>query len=100
MKAKFEDLINGTEPILVDFTASWCGPCQTMAPVLQELKSQLGSRLRIIKIDVDRNPKIAAQFKVQGVPTFILFRDGAAQWRQSGAMPLHQMQQTVESHLQ
>ena len=95
-KRSFEDLINSEPLLLVDFTAEWCGPCQMMKPVLEELKSGIGNTARIIKIDVDKNKRVAMQYNIQGVPTFILFKKGTTVWRQSGAVPLHQLKQLIE----
>ncbi|MEM9894984.1 MAG: thioredoxin [Bacteroidota bacterium] len=83
----FKEVIKSEKPVLVDFHATWCGPCQTMAPVLKEVKSELGDRIRLLKVDIDKNPQAAHAFKVRGVPTFILFKEGKAIWRQSGIVP-------------
>lgn len=85
-QATFADLIGSDIPTLVDFSAEWCGPCKMMAPILQELKTKMDDRVRIIKIDVDRNPAIATAYQVQAVPTLILFKNGQLQWRQSGVL--------------
>jgi len=82
----FTDLIGSDQPVLVDFSADWCGPCKMMAPVIKELSKEVGEQARIIKVDVDKNPKAAAKYNIQGVPTFILFKNGNILWRQSGAM--------------
>ncbi len=88
---KFNDIINSNTPTLVDFTASWCGPCKAMVPVLDQVKSEMGNSVRIIKVDVDKNPKVADKFKIRGVPTFILFKNGELIWRQSGGMDKQSM---------
>lgn len=95
--SKFNELINGDQPVLVDFHATWCGPCQTMAPILEELKSEIGSQARIIKVDIDKNQSAAHKFNVRGVPTFILFKNGQQVWRQSGAIPKHMLEQAIKS---
>lgn len=94
---KFNELINGDDPVLVDFHATWCGPCKTMAPILEEIKNEMGSRARIIKVDVDKNQRAAATFGVKGVPTFILFKNGKQLWRQSGAIPKQTLVQAIEN---
>lgn len=83
---KFTDVINSEIPVLVDFSAEWCGPCKMMKPILQDLKSQLGDTVRIIKIDVDQNPAISASYAIQGVPTLMVFKKGQMLWRQSGVV--------------
>ena len=82
----FFNIIQSEKPVLVDFFATWCGPCQTLAPILKEVKDNLGDRVSIIKIDVDKNQQIAAQYQVRGVPTMILFQNGKQLWRQSGVL--------------
>lgn len=84
----FNDIINGNQPTLVDFFATWCGPCKQMHPVLEQLKASEGENLRIIKLDVDKNEALASAYRIQSVPTLMLFRNGELLWRQSGAMSL------------
>lgn len=94
---KFNELINGETPVLVDFFATWCGPCKMMSPILDQVKNELGESVRIIKIDVDKNPAVADQFKIRGVPTFILFHKGEVAWRQSGGMDKDTMIQKIKT---
>jgi thioredoxin 1 len=82
----FEVLINSDKPVLVDFFATWCGPCQMLSPILKQIKDNLGERIIIIKVDVDKNKDIASKFQVRGVPTMMLFQDGKQLWRQSGVL--------------
>jgi thioredoxin 1 len=96
--SKFSELINSGKPVLVDFYATWCGPCKTMAPLLKELSERVGDKAEIIKVDVDRNPQAAAHYQVQGVPTLILFRDGQIRWRQSGVMSVQELEQVIGQH--
>ncbi|MDJ0366934.1 thioredoxin [Hymenobacter sp. H14-R3] len=99
-RKSFSELINSPGmPVLVDFYADWCGPCKTMAPILQQVATQHEGKLRIIKIDVDKNPAVAQQFKVQSIPTLILFSQGKPVWRQAGVVPAAQIGQAVSQHL-
>ncbi|MEC5166861.1 thioredoxin 1 [Flavobacterium sp. PL11] len=84
--SNFDVIINSDKPVLIDFFATWCGPCKMLGPILKEVKDSLGDRISIIKIDVDRNQQIASKFQVRGVPTMILFQKGKQLWRQSGVL--------------
>ncbi len=86
MKDRFSNIIDSNTPVLVDFFADWCGPCKTLAPILKEVKDELGDRVKIVKIDVDKNQMLAAKYQVRGVPTMIIFKEGVQQWRQSGVL--------------
>ena len=97
-KTSFKDLINGDQPVLVDFTATWCGPCKAMAPVLNKVKSKIGSSAKIIKIDIDKNQRFAHSMGVQGVPTFVLFKNGSEKWRKVGMTSEHQLLSVLEQH--
>ena len=94
MKANFNDIINDPKPVLVDFHALWCGPCKVQSPILKEVASELGDRVRVIKIDVDQNPELANRYKVQGVPTLMIFKNGEMKYRQAG---LHTKQQVLDA---
>lgn len=82
----FGDIIADENPVLIDFYADWCGPCKTLAPILKDVKTELGENIKIIKIDVDKNQQLAAKYQVRGVPTMMLFKNGAQLWRQSGVL--------------
>jgi thioredoxin 1 len=97
-KPSFNDLIQSEKPVLVDFFAEWCGPCKMMAPILTDVKSKLGENVKIIKIDVDKNPQISGAYQVQGVPTLMIFKQGKMLWRQSGVVAANQLVQLVQSH--
>lgn len=91
----FKDIIDSEKPVLVDFFATWCGPCQSLAPILKEVKDSLGERISIIKIDVDKNQALAADYQVRGVPTMMLFQNGKQLWRQSGVLSKQQILQVI-----
>jgi len=95
----FSTLINSTEPVLIDFFATWCGPCQMMAPILKDVKESLGDKIKIIKVDVDKNQALMSipQFQVKGVPTLMLFQNGKMLWRQSGVVPKDDIIRTILS---
>jgi len=96
---QFQELLNGDTPVLVDFTAEWCGPCKMMAPELKKLVDMHGDSLRVIKVDIDKNPAAANAYQVQSVPTLMLFRKGQQLWRQSGAMSASQISAMVMSKI-
>lgn len=99
MKASFSTLTKGETPVLVDFYADWCAPCKMLAPVLKQVKDQLGDRIKIVKVDVDRNSNVAGKYQVRGVPTLVLFKQGKVVWRQSGVQPKEALLQALQPHL-
>lgn len=94
-KETFAEIINGDTPVLVDFFAEWCGPCKVMSPILKDFATQMGDRVRVIKIDVDKNPAVAETYRIQGVPTLMVFQQGEIKWRQSGVVQKKQLEQVV-----
>lgn len=95
---QFKELITNEKLVLVDFFATWCGPCKMMAPVLEDLKQRVGDKARIVKVDVDKNQSLAMEYGIQAVPTLILFSGGVEVWRQSGAMPVSALEDVMKAH--
>jgi thioredoxin 1 len=95
----FNEIIQSDKPVLVDFSAEWCGPCKMMAPILKEVKLEIGNTATIIKVDVDKNPQAAGEYQIQGVPTLILFKNGKPMWRQSGVMQKSSLVNTINKYI-
>lgn len=98
MKSNFNTIINSETPVLIDFFAHWCGPCKMLAPILKQVKEELGESIKIIKIDVDENQLLAAKYQVRGVPTMLLFKEGKQKWRQSGVLQKDQIISIVQQY--
>lgn len=99
MASSFSEIINNETPTLVDFYATWCGPCKTMSPILEDFKSKMGNKVKVIKIDVDKNQSAAGKFQVRGVPTLIIFKNGEIKWRQSGVVSSKDLIQIVQKYI-
>src|SRR6478609_10635595 len=97
-QSKFGELIKSETPTFVDFSAEWCGPCKMMAPILEDLKSKVGDKVKIVKIDVDKNPGVALAYQVQSVPTLMLFKNGNTLWRQAGVMTAEQLKKVIDQY--
>lgn len=95
---KFNEIISGNQITLVDFFATWCGPCKMMHPVLEQLKEDLGDSIRILKIDVDKNESLSETYRIQSVPTLMLFKEGEQLWRQSGAMRVQELKNLIAKY--
>lgn len=95
----FQEIINQDKPVLVDFFATWCGPCKMMSPILDDVKQRVGNNAGIIKIDVDKNPQVASAYQVRGVPTLILFKNGKLVWRQSGVVQANELERLINENL-
>ncbi len=96
--ATFNEIINSDRPVLVDFFATWCGPCKAMSPILDDVAKQVQGKARVLKIDVDKNQQAATAYQVRGVPTLILFKNGKQLWRQSGVVDANQLVQIINQH--
>lgn len=99
MKSSFDKIIDSGTPVLVDFFADWCGPCKMLAPILKQVKDELGENVKIVKIDVDKNQPLAQKYQVRGVPTMLLFKGGKQVWRQSGVLQKNAIVSTIKSHM-
>ncbi len=97
--ANFQEIIASEKPVLVDFSAEWCGPCKMMPPILKQVKDALGDKVTIIKIDIDKNPAAANAYKVQSVPTLMIFKNSETKWRQSGIMQASALQQVIQQYV-
>lgn len=98
VKKSFSELIKQDKPVLVDFYADWCGPCKVMHPILKDIKDKLNDSVSILKINVDKNARIAAQYQIQSIPTLILFKNGQIKWKQSGVVPAKQLEQIINQY--
>lgn len=98
MKSSFNTIINSETPVLVDFFADWCGPCKSLAPILKQVKEELGDAIKIVKINVDKNELLAAKYQVKGVPTMLLFKNGKQVWRQSGVLQKSEIINVINSN--
>ncbi len=94
--SKFNDIINSNKPVLVDFSAEWCQPCRMMPPILKQVKESLGENIRILTVDVDKNPAVARKWMIQNVPTLMIFKNGEVMWRQAGVIPAPQLTEIVK----
>ena len=96
---KFQDIIAGDTPVLVDFFAEWCGPCKMITPVLEEVKKKMGKKIIIQKIYIDKNISLSSEYRIQSVPTLVLWKQGEIIWRQSGALSLNELEQVLSSYI-
>ncbi len=97
--SKFNDIINSGKAVLIDFSAEWCQPCRMMPPILKQVKNALGDQIRILTVDVDKNPAIARKWMIQNVPTLMIFKNGQMKWRQAGVVPAPQLIEIVRQYV-
>lgn len=98
MKTDFNNIIKSRIPVLVDFSAEWCGPCKMMKPVLEQLKSSMGDKIRIIKIDVDRNRELAVKYNIRSVPSLMLFQEGSIKWSGVGVISANHLENVINNN--
>lgn len=97
--ANFQDIINSEKPVLINFSAEWCGPCKMMPPILKDVKDALGDQVTIIKVDIDKNPAAANAYQIQSVPTLMIFKQGETKWRQSGVVQASQLKSVIQQFI-
>lgn len=97
--SKFNEIIKGDKPVLIDFYADWCAPCKSMPPILKEVKARMGDKIRILKVDVDKNPAIAQKWMIQNIPTVMIFKNGEMKFRQAGVLPANQLISALQPHV-